>query len=151
MVQRGELEGKTGNVICKTKYVKNTKIQIKSILSVSLRHASEWCNNFNGFHPIVLWHINTAIFITVIHKKELKLSPKMLHVTFFDNIIKNVILCLTVILIFINMWRNEFSFVFRLMCPITFISTYNFTTFIGLGICQNKYCKIFAKWYIPPI
>ena len=41
MVQTGELEGKTANVICKTKHGTHKKIQIKSILSVSLRHASE--------------------------------------------------------------------------------------------------------------
>ena len=46
---------------------------------------------------------------------------------------------------FISMWRNEFSFIFRLMRPIVFTSTHKFVTSIGLGICQNKYCKIFSQ------
>jgi hypothetical protein len=52
MVQTGELEGKTGNVICKTKHGTHKKIQFKHINLVPPRHASAEYFNSKGIHPL---------------------------------------------------------------------------------------------------
>jgi hypothetical protein len=94
-VQRGELEGKTGNVICKTKSVTHKKVELKFVNSVPLRHASAWYNNFNAFHPAVLWHIN--IYCSQTQQISKTIAKKCSHVIFFNDTIKITFVCLTII------------------------------------------------------